>query len=173
MTKSFRCRLPAAVSCALALAAVLHAPVSSAATERVQRISATAVCEAPLPSFDVTLRKRPVGIRNEGEVPIFISCALPADSTAPRGGAMVSVRFALPAGAPAVTMACTLVAGSPGNLHYAVGSVAVASGGSAWLTWSNIDKQATRGALNFSCNLPPGMDVSTILYREVDPGDGL
>jgi hypothetical protein len=173
MTKSFRRRLPVAASCVLAFAGAMHLPAASAATERVQRISAMAVCEAPLPSFDVSLRKRPVGIRNEGGAPIFISCALPADTTAPRGGAVVSVRFALLAGTPAAAVDCSLVAGVPGNLQYTVGTVAVPSGGSAWLTWGGIDKQAAAGSLNFSCNLPPGMDVSTIMYRELDPGDGL
>jgi len=173
MNKPFHSRTPAMATCALALAALLHAPDSQAATERVQRISATAVCEAPLPVFDVTLRKRPLGIGNEGTTPIFVSCALPADSVAPPGGASVSVRLAMLSNAPATTVNCNLVAGTPDNLSYTAGSTVVPSGGTAWLTWNNVHKGSARGTLNFSCNLPPQVDLGTIMYREVDAGGGL
>lgn len=166
-------RKPAVAACALALAALLHAPEGSAATERVQRISATAVCEAPLPVFDLTLRKRPIGIGNEGTTPIFVSCSLPADTVAPPGGATVSVRLAMLSTTAPATVNCNLVTGTPDNLAYTAGSAVVPAGGTTWLTWDNVHKGAASGTLNFSCNLPPQVDLSTIMYREVDAGDGL
>ncbi|MGY0651961.1 hypothetical protein ACW7GZ_08860 [Luteimonas sp. A537] len=173
MTMSFHCRMSAAASCALALFVVLHASAASAATERVQRVSATAVCEAPLPVFDTTLRKRPIGINNEGGASVFVSCSLPADSAAPPGGASVSARFAMIGGAVPVTVECQLVAGTPDALTYTAGSIVVPAAGSAWLTWNGVDKGAASGTLNFSCNLPPRVDLSTIMYREVDAAGGL
>lgn len=166
-------RPPAGAAIALALAAVLHVPEGRAATERVQRVSATAACEAPLPVFDATLRKRPIGIGNEGTTSIFVSCSLPADSAAPPGGATVSVRLAMRGGGPATTVNCQLVTGTPDNLSYTAGSAVVPAAGAAWLTWNNVHKGAASGTLNFSCNVPPMVDLGTILYRETDPGDQL
>lgn len=173
MNTPFQSRMPAMATCALALGAMLHAPDSSAATERVQRISASAVCEAPLPVYDITLRKRPIGIGNEGTTTIFVSCALPTDAAAPPGGATVSVRLAMLADLPAATVTCQLVAGTPDNLTFTAGTAVVQSSGAVWLTWNNVHKGSTAGTLNFSCNLPPRIDISTIMYREVDAGGGL
>lgn len=173
MNTTCHSHVPVMATCALALVALLHASESQAATERVQRISATAVCEAPLPVFDLTLRKRPIGIGNEGTTSIFVSCALPADSVAPPGGATVSVRLAMLEPVPAATVNCQLVTGTPDNLSYRAGSIVVPTGGTVWLTWNNIHKGSERGTLNFNCNLPPQIDMSTILYREVDAGDRL
>ncbi|MGY1458537.1 MULTISPECIES: hypothetical protein [unclassified Luteimonas] len=173
MNKPFHSRMPAMATCALALGAMLHAPDSSAATERVQRVSASAVCEAPLPVYDITLRKRPIGIGNEGTTNIFVSCALPTDAAAPPGGATVSVRLAMLANLPATTVNCQLVAGTADNLVFTEGTAVVPSSGTVWLTWDNVHKGSTGGTINFSCSLPPQMDISTILYREVDPGGGL
>jgi hypothetical protein len=173
MNQLFHVRNPAVAACALALATLFHAPEGSAATERVQRISATAVCEAPLPVFDLPLRKRPIGIGNEGTTAIFVSCALPADAVAAPGGATVSVRLAMLSTTAAATVNCQLVTGTTDALSYTAGSAVVPAGGATWLTWDNIDKGAAGGTLNFLCNLPPRVDLSTIVYREVDAGGGL
>lgn len=173
MPMSFPCRMSAAASCALGLFAMLHAPAASAATERVQRVSATAVCEAPLPVFDTTLRKRPIGITNQGGPSVFVSCSLPADSAAPPGGASVSARFAMIGEAPPVTVQCQLVAGTADAPTYTAGSIVVPAAGSAWLTWNGVDKGTASATLNFSCHLPSGVDLSTIMYREVDAAGGL
>lgn len=173
MNQSKRSTLPAVVPCVLALAALLPAQDGRAATERVQRTSATAACEAPLPVYDTTLRKRPVGILNEGRDPVFVSCSLPADSAAGPGGATISVRFAMSGGAPATSVQCQLVTGTPDNLVFTAGSTTVAAAGGTWLTWNGVDKRAATGTINFSCNLPSKVDMTTIMYRETSAANGL
>lgn len=156
--------LHAALPCVLLLALVPAADADAMPT-RTRHISATAVCEAPLPSFDVSLRKRPVAIANEGSSGIFISCALTTDHTGDLATNEVRILFASP---DQRTVNCTIVAGVGSNLYREGKSVTVPAGGVAAIHWTGIHKRGGEGAIALSCTLPGGVEVRTLSLHEVD-----
>lgn len=145
--------------------------VADAATFRANYYSATSVCEAPLPAYDATLRKRPLGITNEGPATIFISCSVPTDYIGDMDTNIIQVFFtSMGAGA---TVTCNLVAGNrPYGSSSVAGSVAVPSGGSGFVNWSNVSKVTTWGSLNFSCNVPDDIEMNLVIVQQNDAGDG-
>lgn len=150
----------------------LHAGNAEAATTRTHYYSATGVCEAPLPSYDVNLRKRPLGITNQGTAPIFISCSVPADFVGDMATNWMEVGFTSMGGAGTAT--CTLVAGNrPYGSGSVAGSAAVAAGGYNWVGWYSLNKEDLLGSFNFSCHVPPGFEMNLIIIHQEDTGDGL
>lgn len=70
MNAVFRTVLPALA------AGLLFSPQSHAAEEFMQNTTgATGVCQGALPVFETNLRKRPLGVNNEGTSSAFVSCA--------------------------------------------------------------------------------------------------
>lgn len=144
---------------------------AQAATVRSQFYASTAVCEAPLPIYDATLRKRPLGIANEGTSVIFISCSMPGDYVGNVESATVQINFTgLESGG---TVSCTLVGGSRFGMVYRTGSVAVAMGANNQLAWDDVDKGTTWGSYNFSCNVPPGVEMNNLMVIQRDSFDRL
>lgn len=163
----------AITSFAAALGIMLGLPgAATAATVRVHSYSATAVCEAPLPTYDATLRKRPLGIANEGLATIFISCSLPSDVVGDTATSTVFVYFqSMGSGG---TVSCNLVAGSRPYGTSSVGGTAVIAAGSAgYLQWSNVNKVSAYGSFNFSCNLPRNIEMNLITVMQQDAGNEL
>lgn len=160
------------VLCSIALAAILAAsPTVEAETVRSHFYAATSVCEAPLPVYDATLRKRPLGISNEGSTVIFISCSMPADYVGNVETATVQVNFTgLDSGG---TVNCTLIGGSRFGMVYRTGSITVATGADAQLVWDSVDKGTTWGSYNFSCNVPPGVEMNNLMVIQRDTFDRL
>jgi hypothetical protein len=73
-----------------------------------------------------------------------------------------------------LAITCTLVGGSrPWDTVYRTGSVDVALGEDAYLTWQDVDKGNTWGSYNFSCNVPPGVEMNHLVTIQTDTGDGL
>ena len=158
--------------CATALAAIMAiAATARAETVRSHFYAATSVCEAPLPVYDATLRKRPLGISNEGSTVIYISCSMPGDYVGNVETATVQINFTgLDSGG---TVNCTLVGGSRFGMVYRTGSIAVATGANAQLVWDNVDKGTTWGSYNFSCNVPPGVEMNNLMVIQRDSFDRL
>lgn len=146
---------------------------AEAAGVRHHYYSATSVCEAPLPVYDATLRKRPLGISNEGTTPIFISCSLPTDFVGDRDTNTVQIHFASMGAAGFVT--CTLVAGTRnyGAIVGVAASTSVGANGTSFVSWNQVDKRDTYGTLNFSCNLPRDIEMNLLIAGEQDTGGGL
>lgn len=146
---------------------------ADAATQRATYVTATAACSGPIPSSDGALRRSPIGIRNDGTSNVFISCSVPADFVGDLTTGIIETHFHN-FGAASGTVNCTLTAGIR---EYGVGSVAgstvVAAGGDSYIQWANIDKKHNWGSYNFSCILPPGMEINTIIDVNQDAGDGL
>lgn len=161
-----------AAACLLAVAGLAATDDATAATSRSRFITATAVCESPLPQYDATLRKRPLGITNEATTPVFISCSLPADYVGDQVNGLLDFNFAsLGVGG---TVNCSLVAGSRLFGVTAIPkSVTVSAEGYSAIRWANIDKRHYFGSYNVTCNLPKDVELNTILYQENDTGDGL
>ena len=151
----------------LALSGVLVSGDAQAAAFRVNYYSATAVCEAPLPSYDVDLRKRPLGITNQGSSVIFISCSVPGDFYGDTTSNSLYVYFeSMGAGG---TVNCTAVAGSRVSGSGSVASsTTVTAGGSSFVNWTNLSKTDPYGSFNFSCNVTPDIEMNLILIRQND-----
>lgn len=154
------------IHCAIVVASLLATGSARAESQRIHYVAATAVCASPLPQYDATLRKRPLGITNEGTTPIFISCSVPTDFYGDNTGTVNLVFTSFGAGA---TVNCTLVAGSRlGGTGSIAGSAVVAASGTSELIWNNVNKGSPYGAYNFSCNLPPGIELNTIRIVQFD-----
>jgi hypothetical protein len=157
----------------LALAAALMPGTSRAATFRAHYISATAVCSGPLPIYDNNLKRRPLGILNQGSTNVYISCSVPSDYQGDQtnGNNVVVVQFTS-FGAGGI-VGCTLNAGYRGISGSVATSTNVSDGGSNTLAWSNINKMDSWGSYNFSCNVPPDIEMNLIIYQDGDAGDAL
>lgn len=148
-----------------ALAGLSPASQAEAAEVRAVSISPVANCEAPLPVFNATLRKRPVAIANEGASRIFVSCTLMSDTMGQDKGS-ITVSFA--SNGPSGRVDCTLVAGGTITQDYLAGSVDVPAGGRARLYWDQVSKRNPAGSYAFSCVLPPDLEMSTITFAQFD-----
>lgn len=160
-------RITGVLAGAVTLAAGLVASGAAHANFRAIYISAIAVCEAPLPIYDATLRKRPLGIVNEGTDAIFISCSMPGDFLATATAGRVELKFKSFTPATA-TVSCTLIAGQrfSGATHTYTGQTTITGNGQGLVGFSAIDKGSALGHYNFSCNLPPGIEFSSLYRRE-------
>jgi len=158
----------------VAVGAAFVATDASAATSRSHWVTATAVCASPLPVYDATLRKGPLGIRNTGTDPIFVSCSVPVDYATDQTGGIVQV--APRSFGAAATVNCTLTAGSrygsaSGSIAY---STAVpASPSDTYVSMTDVDRKAYYGSFNFSCILPRDVEMGTIWFYETSAGDAL
>lgn len=160
-------RALAAAGTGLCLSLVLHSPVADAATQRTINLSATSVCEAPLPVYNVQLRKRPVAVQNESDSSVFVTCTLPTDDYGHSNTGTVEVTFASFDGA-AANIGCTMVSGTRGaQVFYVSQERSLAASGRVSMTWENINKWSS-GMYAFSCNLPSGVAMETITYTQTD-----
>jgi hypothetical protein len=146
---------------------------ADAATQRATYVTATAACSGPIPSSDGALRRSPIGIRNTGTSNVFISCSVPADFVGDLATGIVEVHFEN-FGSVEATVNCTLTAGNRfGGFGSVAGSTVMAGGADSYVGWSNVDKHHAWGSYNFSCILPPDVEINTIIDVNQDAGDGL
>lgn len=155
-------------------AAVLIAPLSAAVLLVAGAPTARAVdvtrdylshgvanCQAALPVFDGTIRKRPKALANEGTTTAFITCDF--ENLANPLNRITSVAiFVKNRGTGQATVDCTLVQGFGDNVSGSnlTKSAALAPNGTFSLVWAaadyagdNLDVPAT------SCALPPGTEI--------------
>lgn len=146
---------------------------ADAATQRATYVTATAACSGPIPASDGALRRSPLGIRNDGTSNVFISCSLPADFVGDMTTGTIEPHFHN-FGAASATVNCTLTAGNRfGGFGSVAGSTSITAGGDSYISWSSIDKKHNWGSYNFSCILPPGVEINTIIDVNNDAGNGL
>ena len=158
---------------AIALAAI---PSADAATVQRQDVRlGVRDCQGALPSFEGSLRKRPLAIQNEGTGDAFVTCAFEGSNGATRDTTQISV-ILRNLGPTAVNVSCTLVDGGIGlyTPSYFTKTVSVAPGATtnSAISWVAADN----GGLGFiypamSCNLPPGVAIpGTIRFFNEDVG---
>jgi hypothetical protein len=157
----------------LALAAAVLPGASHANSYRAHYISATAVCSGPLPVYDSNLKRRPLGILNQGTSNVFISCSVPSDFEGDQTDASNIVEVHFTSFGAAGSVSCTLNAGFRGSSGSVAASTSVSAGGSSYVAWTGIDKVNSWGAYNFSCNIPPDMEMNLIIYQDGDSGNAL
>jgi len=154
--KLYRYAIPTAI--VLATAAMIQAPQALAS-----RVASTAAgaCQASLPLHDANLRKRPLGIRNEGASSSFVSCGL-------QWGHLVfstqrNFVIATNQNSATVDLTCTLVAGPlPGLAGYYPQTVALQPHGTDAIEWLPSEFNDLPNYVNVSCNVPPGVEINVV-----------
>jgi hypothetical protein len=154
---------PVATATAAATLAVvaMSMPHARAATSAS---NATGMCQSALPVFDTQIRKRPLGVSNEGSSSAFVSCSVPVGynpDTVDNGAIFLTNR-----NAGAVIVSCTLVDGAlaaqdPG---YYPQTVAALPGEVTIIVWDPADHglETFQSYPNYSCNLPPGVEINVV-----------
>lgn len=152
---------------ALALAAAaLPAPRAVAG---INAANATAFCQGALPAFDTQIRKRPLGVNNEGDSNAFVSCSIPY----PQNAATIidAVLHLSNRSDTAVVVHCTLVDGvAPGlpftPAMYYPKSIVLAANDSDAMVWvpGEFELETFGHWQNYSCSLPPGVEINMAGY---------
>lgn len=140
-------------------------------------VNASGACQSALPVFDGQIRKRPLGVQNEGIKPAFISCSY--YSVGPYGltlGVNMVRVYVASNNHVASTVSCLGISGyNDGNAQYVLKSVNVpADNSQVAIDWTASDFVNPLGPtfpysnFNLSCNLIPGTGVnqSEIYYDD-------
>ncbi|HST44253.1 MAG TPA: hypothetical protein VLK29_03410 [Luteimonas sp.] len=134
------------------------------------------VCQAALPSSEADLRKRPLGIINEGTATHFVSCSLRAPLGQLDGGGVDVSQIILlltNRASAAQPVACTLVDGVAAPFPsfpaiYLPKTVDIQPNGFAVINWFDFETTAGRYRLpNLSCALPPGAEINIVQMNTV------
>lgn len=129
------------------------------------------VCQGALPSFDGDLRKRPLGIINEGASTAFVNCSIRAPlGQMGGGGTNVSQIILLMTNrsTTAQTVNCTLVDGVAAPFPsfpavYLPKTSTIQPGAFAVVNWFGFETTAERFRLpNLSCGLPPEVEINIV-----------
>lgn len=129
------------------------------------------MCQGSLPSFEGALRKRPLGINNEGTTTSFVSCSL----RAPLGEIDVETITVLLTNRSgnAVDVSCTLIDGTAppvGQPRYQTKSVAIGTNAYQLVGWTReADNGGESYAIpNLNCALKPGVEINIIQLNTRD-----
>lgn len=154
--------MPAAMTLAVA---AMFMPQANAGTSAS---NATGMCQSALPVFDTQIRKRPLGVNNEGASNAFISCSIPIGynpDTVNNGVIILTNR-----NDEAVIVSCTLVdgvvaeIGIPDLPAFYPQTVAALPGEATVILWDPADHglESFHVYQNYSCNLPPGVEINLV-----------
>lgn len=144
-----------------------------AAAQSFPTVTPVGACNGALPSYDMTLRKRPLAILNEGTAPAFLSCALAADY----GGAPINtviLAFVNRGSADAI-VSCTYVDALDPEIGgllpvYRSASTTVPAGTSSELLWQPEGEDEMFGpVISVSCMLPPQIEIGALGYQPAVP----
>lgn len=133
--------------------------------------NAVDVCQGALPSFDGSLRKRPLAINNEGTEPAYISCSIRAPlGQIDGGGTDVTQIIVLLTNraSTAQSVSCTLVDGVAAPFPsfpaiYLPKTVDLQPDAFGVINWFDFETEAGRYRLpNLSCALPPGTEINIV-----------
>lgn len=153
-----------AAAATLAIAA-MSATIANAGTSAS---NATGMCQSALPVFDTQIRKRPLGVNNEGGSNAFVSCSIPIGynpESVDNGVVIVTNR-----NAEAVIVSCTLVdgviaeIGIPDLPAFYPQTVAALPGVITPIVWDPADHglESFHSYQNYSCNLPSGVEINLV-----------
>jgi hypothetical protein len=158
----------AAVVAVAALAAVTatYTPPAHAATSAS---NAAGACQGNLPASDTNLRNRPLAIRNEGNANAFVSCSV----VTPHNAATVNnaVIFMTNVTAAPIDVNCTFIDGGIApSVVYHPKTVTLPANAMGGLVWTPAEFGLTTFSYyeNFSCNLPPGVEMNVVGFDYTD-----
>ncbi len=141
-------------------------PAQAALTSRTSHLNSPAVCQASRSIYDEQLRKRPLGIQNEGTTAAYVTCALIAEDNIDA----VEVYMSTIDGTEN-PVTCTLVSNyNLGDNEYITRTVETIDGdfsGVVFLPEDFIDQEETfpTSFLALSCKLAPGTGLNDIWIR--------
>ena len=152
----------------LGVALAMGAPGSASA--EITRQNASGMCQGALPAFDTQIRKRPLGIRNEGTQRAFVSCSLPA--TQGQEHTLVEILFEN-SNAASASVNCTVVTGranfSTAPQYYTLPTLALPAKSASGMAHYFDNAVDPANTVNVSCNLPAGVSLDYIRWDSVDP----
>lgn len=155
-----------------ALAMLISAPGFAAVEDHTLSASPAERCQGALPSFEGSLRKRPLAVQNEGTSNAFITCAFAVElSQAVPGSESLSTWYHN-ANATDVDLTCTAVSGyQTGTNEFVSETITITAGNQGQIFWEDADfASGIEGLIAISCNLPPGVGVNDT-YMNWDEDD--
>lgn len=164
--------MKAIISLAAAVAAIASMGTSHAAVEIIQNSNtATSICQGALPVFETNLRKRPLGVSNEGSQDSFISCSFTTSADGNQGVNIVRYfgGFFTNYTSTDVTVTCTGVQGFQGRepTVYESQSVVVLANGAPGTPDTGyiffgpgVGEDPYYQNVSMSCALPPGVSLN-------------
>jgi len=158
----------------IACSAAIAAPVSAANFSRIETAMSAETCQAALPAFDGSIRKRPMAMMNEGAQHSIVTCAFSGvnDSTPATLGIQV---YLVNSDTVSHTVTCTFIDGRAGftNPLYVPRALAVAPGSEPQAILWTIGDSAETMVAGFvypalSCDLAPktGIRFTRRFYYE-------
>ena len=149
--------------CAAVLAPAMMAvgPAGAVDQFRTHYFNAGAHCQGALPNFEGSIRKRPLGVQNEGTSNAFVTCGVPTQGRI-TGLEVYATTFS---GADA-QVTCTAVSGWQGgsNDYVPMTVTTPANGNWAGMFWEPSDFGGTdffpSNFVALSCNLAPGTGLN-------------
>ena len=156
--KPFRYATLAAI--AVAAATMFQVPQALAASSASTAVGS---CQASLATYEAGLRKRPLAIQNEGTTNAFLTCSSQGGfNPVAVDSAVVIVRNL---NASTVDISCTLVDGPlPGVASYFTKTISLPPDLFGVVGWEPSEYGLTTfsGSENFSCKVPPGVEVNVV-----------
>lgn len=159
---------------------VAATPVAQATT-REYAVTATGVCAPTQASYAAQLKRRPLGILNEGPGFVLVACSLPINTNADyavtpvpgNGQQLNSIQITFTPFftdyAFAKNATCNVVAGDRTSWKTYTSGVSLQEGdGPKSLTIEYLDRRTARGSYNVLCQIPTGVEIGTITYSYVD-----
>lgn len=133
---------------------------------RVYFNNAAGICQSALPIFDGNIRKRPTAVANEGTTTAFVSCSFSSNATSTLGASKVQLTL-FNRNASTILATCTMnpnfLAGGP--LPLIPKTNMTAANARTDFLWNAADNGGNNYLfMNFSCGLPPGVDVGYGTY---------
>ena len=158
----------------LGATAALAAPAADAATLRIRYVSATNACQPATPLELGGLRYRPLGIFNNKNESIYISCSLDTEFNGDQTTNEVYVFFDNQ-GTVARTVDCTIQGGSrSAGVNNYPATLNLAAGANDIMVVSAIDKVSTSYThMNLSCLLPAKVEMGTIRLQQESVEDDI
>lgn len=166
--------MPTITALAIACAATFAAPAWADSFVREEIAMSAETCQAALPAFDGSIRKRPMALMNEGSGNSFVTCAFSGVNDVTPFTISLEIHV-VNLDVTHRTVTCTLVDGRAGfnNPLYVPRALSVAPGGQLQnISWTIGDSAETQVAgfvyPALSCVLPPktGISFTSRLYHE-------
>ncbi len=155
------------LSACAALLFMAHNGNAEAATRDLRlMMNATGACQAALPQYDTTLRKRPAGMFNEGRASVFVTCSPLSLQNVP-----ITVGHGLTiynTNAYEVTVNCTgVTSDAPAPAFYMPKSSTFGQNEAHGISWDSSDGLTSSfPSFNISCMLPPGVGITTLFVNQ-------
>jgi len=151
----------------IAVASAYSISANAVETDHGNAAGPTARCQSALPVFDGNIRKRPLGVQNEGSANAFITCSFEVDAVNATGNAPILLDTYFSSSVGPIDVNCTAVSGFQGGTNEFVSqTIAIdpadpdePQGNGVWVD-TDFEGGLGSGLVSISCNLPPGVAIN-------------